>query len=367
MRERIIRSIPRTRKRRNGTEMADKEKKEMKTEGVPFVSVIVPVYNEERYIDECVRSMLAQDYPKDRMEWFFADGMSQDRTVEILEGYRAEHPGLINIIENPDRTVPYAMNLGIRASRGEYIIRLDAHAVYAPDYFFACVRVLERTGADNVGGAIETRARTKTGKTIAKMLSSKFGVGNSGFRTGADDGYVDTVPFGAFKRDVFDRVGLYDERLTRNQDSEMNYRIIHNGGKIYLSNEIKLAYYCRDTVKGIAKMAFLNGKWNIITSKLCPGSMRLRHFVPCIFVLSLIALPLAGLIALPFLGALRNLFLWALAAELAAYLALDAIFSAKLAANAGEFFKLAGLFPIFHVAYGAGSIAGILSLGKVEK
>ena len=108
--------------------MADKEKKEMKTEGVPFVSVIVPVYNEERYIDECVRSMLAQDYPKDRMEWFFADGMSQDRTVEILEGYRAEHPGLINIIENPDRTVPYAMNLGIRASHGEYIIRLDVRA-----------------------------------------------------------------------------------------------------------------------------------------------------------------------------------------------------------------------------------------------
>ena len=129
-----------------------------------IVSVIVPLYNEERYIDECVRSMLAQDYPKDRMEWFFADGMSQDRTVEILEGYRAEHPGLINIIENPDRTVPYAMNLGIRASRGEYIIRLDAHAVYALDYFSACVRVLERTGADNVGGAIETRARTKTGK-----------------------------------------------------------------------------------------------------------------------------------------------------------------------------------------------------------
>lgn len=317
----------------------------------PFISVIVPVYNEEKYIDECVRSMLSQDYPRDAMEWFFVDGESRDRTVELLEGYRRQYPGLINIISNPQRTVPYAMNLGIRAARGEFIIRLDAHAVYANDYFSACVRVLRCTGADNVGGAIETRARTPIGKTIAKMLSSKFGVGNSGFRTGAADGYVDTVPFGAFRREIFDRIGLYDERLTRNQDSEFNYRIIRSGGKIYLSNEIKLAYYCRDSVKGIAKMAFLNGKWNIITAKLCPGSMRLRHFVPCFFVLSLIALPLAGLL---FRG-----FWWLLAAEIGAYLALDVLFSAKLASGISEFFKLCGLFFIFHTAYGAGSIAGI--------
>lgn len=322
----------------------------------PFVSVIVPVYNEERYIDECVRSMLAQDYPREAMEWFFVDGESGDRTVEILEGYREKYPDLINIINNKNRTVPYAMNLGIRAARGEFIIRLDAHAVYAEDYFSACVRVLQRTGADNVGGAIETRARTPIGKTIAKMLSSKFGVGNSGFRTGAADGYVDTVPFGAFRREIFDRIGLYDERLTRNQDSELNYRIIHNGGRIYLSNEIKLAYYCRDSVKGIAKMAFQNGKWNIITSKLCPGSMRLRHFVPCFFVLSLILLPLAGL--------LWKGFYWLLAAEAAAYIALDVLFSAKLADGLGEFLKLCGLFFVFHIAYGTGSLVGIFKSGR---
>lgn len=334
----------------------------------PFISVIVPTYNEERSIDECVSSMLAQDYPRERMEWFFVDGESTDATTSLLCGYRESYPELIKIINNPHRTVPFAMNLGIRAARGEYIIRLDAHAAYAPDYFSSCVRVLERTGADNVGGVIETRARTDMGRSIAKMLSSPFGVGNSTFRTGGRDGYVDTVPFGAFRREVFERVGLYDERLTRNQDSELNYRIIKNGGRIYLSHEIRLAYYCRDTLRGITKMAYQNGKWNIITSRLCPGSMRLRHFVPCIFLLSLICLPAAaGIFAVlsPFIGGVLSAWLSGLAGaalglELLAYLALDCLFSARAASDVREFLRLLYLHPAFHICYGAGSLAGIL-------
>lgn len=316
-----------------------------------FISVIIPVYNEEKYIDDCVASMLEQDYPKDAMEWFFVDGMSKDATKQILKKYQSSYPSLIHILDNPNKTVPYAMNLGIRASKGEYIIRLDAHAEYASDYFSKCVQVLQRTGADNVGGVMETKARTKTGKVIAKMLSSKFGVGDSQFRTNGKDGYVDTVPFGAFRRDVFEKVGLYDERLTRNQDSELNYRIIHGGGKIFLSHEIRLAYYCRDSVKGIVKMAEMNGKWNIITSKLCPGSMRLRHFVPCLFVLSLLGLPVLGL--------LWNGFWWLLAAELAAYFTLDVLFSAKISKSAQEFIEMLGMFPAFHISYGWGSVVGI--------
>lgn len=316
-----------------------------------FISVIVPVYNEEKYIQACMESMLAQDYPKDSMEWFFVDGMSADRTREILEEYQERYPDLIHVLLNPNKTVPYAMNLAIRESRGEYIIRLDAHAEYADNYFSKCVEVLDETGADNVGGVMQTKSRTEVGKTIAKMLSSRFGVGDSQFRTNGKDGYVDTVPFGAFRRDVFDKVGLYDERLTRNQDSELNYRIIHNGGKIYLSNKIKLAYYCRDSVSGIVKMAMLNGKWNIITSKLCPGSMRLRHFIPCVFVLSLIGMPILSLLWWGF-GVLFGL-------ELLAYLALDVLFSAKAADSVKEFLLLLFLFPAFHVCYGWGSLMGI--------
>ena len=323
---------------------------------LPFISVIIPIFKEEKYIDACVQSMLRQDYPKDKMEWFFVDGMSPDRTVEILEGYRKTYPDLIHVLENPHKYVPQAMNIGIRQARGEFIIRLDAHAEYADDYFSKCIEVLRETGADNVGGAMETKARTPVGKTIAKMLSSKFGVGDSQFRINGNDSYVDTVPFGAFRRDVFQRVGLYDERLIRNQDSEMNYRIIKNGGKIYLSRKIRLAYYCRDTVAGICKMARQNGQWNIITSKLCPGSMRLRHFIPFFFVLSLLVMPVLSLLWKPF-GLLFAL-------EMLAYVSLDILFSKKSADTLKEFFQLLYLFPLFHIAYGWGSMTGLVNIAS---
>lgn len=319
-----------------------------------LISVVVPVYNEEKYIDACITSMLSQDYPREAMEWFFIDGMSTDRTLEILEGYCAQYPQLIHVLQNPHKTVPYAMNIGITAAKGAYIIRLDAHAEYAQDYFSKCVAVLDETGADNVGGVMETKSRTPIGKSIAKMLSSKFGVGDSQFRTSGKDGYVDTVPFGAFRREIFEKVGLYDERLSRNQDSELNYRIIHNGGKIFLSNKIKLAYYCRDSVKGIVKMALLNGKWNIITSRFCPGSMRLRHFIPCFFVLSLIGMPLLTWLWWVF-GILFGL-------ELLAYSALDILFSAHSAESPREFWQLLYLFPLFHICYGWGSVLGIFKV-----
>ena len=164
---------------------------------------------------------------------------------------------------------------------------------------------------------------------------------------------MDTVPFGAFRREVFERYGLYDERLTRNQDNEMNYRIRRGGGKILMSHDIKLAYYCRDTLGGILKMGFENGKWNLITLFLCPGAMSLRHFIPFLFVLSLIALPLLGL--------LTPWFWRLLAAEGALYLLLDLLFSAKLSAKsrASYFPLLLLLFVLFHISYGLGSFAGI--------
>ena len=319
-----------------------------------IVSVVMPVYNEEKYIEKCVDSLLLQDYPLEQMEWIFVDGCSKDRTVELLEGYRKKYPDLIKIYNNPNKIVPYAMNIGIAASSGKYIVRLDAHADYAIDYISKCVYYLENTEAENVGGVAETKANGFMGNAIAKMLSSKFGVGNSQFRTNGESGYVDTVPFGAFKRDVFAKYGGYDERLVRNQDNEMNFRIRKNGGKIYLSKEIRLSYYCRDSVKGISDMAKKNGMWNIITMKLCPGSMGLRHFIPFLFVLSVLGLGILGLV--------HPIFWILLGLESSLYLLLDVFFSAKQASSVKEFFALVGLFPIFHVAYGFGSMIGITKL-----
>ena len=318
------------------------------------VSVVMPIYNEEKYIAKCIESLLLQDYPSNEMEWIFVDGMSNDKTLEILSEYSSRYPDLIRVYENPHKYVPQAMNIGISASVGKYIVRLDAHADYATDYISKCIYFLENTDAENVGGVAETKAEGFVGAAIAKMLSSKFGVGNSQFRTNGDSGYVDTVPFGAFRRDVFKKYGGYDERLIRNQDNEMNYRIRKNGGKIYLSNEIKLSYYCRDSIKSIAQMANKNGVWNVITSKLCPGAMGVRHFVPLLFVCSIIGLSLMGL--------MHPIFWILLGLDCTLYTVLNVMFSIKAAASISEFALLVVLFPIFHVSYGLGSLAGIVKL-----
>ena len=323
-----------------------------------IVSVVMPVYNEEKYIKACIESLLTQDYPQSNMEWLFVDGCSKDNTKAILCEFRERYPQMIKVLDNPHMTVPYAMNIGISAAKGKYIVRLDAHAEYATDYISKCVCYLNTTDADNVGGVAETKSRGKIGQSIALMLSSKFGVGNSQFRTNGTSGYVDTVPFGAFRREVFTKYGGYDERLTRNQDNEMNYRIRKNGGKIYLSKDIKLAYYCRESIRGIAKMAQTNGKWNVITMKLCPGSMGIRHFVPFSFVMSLLLLGIGSI----FLSYVR----WLLLVEILLYTGLDVLFSAKESNGICSFFDLLYLFPIFHISYGVGSFIGLASLFSNE-
>lgn len=318
------------------------------------VSIVMPVFNEGSYIDKCIKSLLEQNYPKEKMEWIFVDGNSSDDTVPKIEKYQKETGDLIKILNNPRKIVPCAMNIGIRASKGRYIIRLDAHADYSPDYISKCVYYLENSDVENVGGVAETKSHGFIGNCIAKMLSSRFGVGNSEFRTNGESGFVDTVPFGAFRREVFSKYGGYDERLVRNQDNEMNYRIRKNGGKIYLANDIHLSYYCRDSISGISDMAKKNGMWNIITLKLCPGAMGIRHFIPLLFVLSVIGLGL--------LGFASKWFWWILLAELILYFGLDFLFSLKLSKSLKEFFAIFILFPVFHISYGFGSLKGVLYL-----
>ncbi|MDI9468635.1 MAG: glycosyltransferase family 2 protein [Bacillota bacterium] len=338
------------------------------------VSVVMPIYNESGYIDAAVESLLAQDYPRHEMEWIFVDGGSDDDTREQLwaqiDRFKRTDPGLIRLLNNPKRTVPYAMNIGIGAARGRYIVRLDAHAHYPSNYISACIAELEaHPEADNVGGFAETRGRGERGETIALMLASPFGVGNSQFRTGGSGGYVDTVPFGTFRRSVFRELGGYDTRLTRNQDNEMNYRIRAAGRKIWLSDRIRLTYWCRDTIRGINRMARQNGRWNVITMWLCPGSMGLRHFVPLAFLLSLLLLPLGALLSgLVGWGFGVKLFLGMLGLELALYLLLDLVAAIKTAD--GEWHRvplLLLLFPSFHLNYGWGSLRGLVELRRFKR
>lgn len=320
-----------------------------------MVSVIIPTRNEENHIEKCLDSILAQDYPIQQMEVLLVDGLSEDSTCFLIEAYIEKYPNLFRLISNPQRITPIGMNLGICAAKGDFIIRMDAHSEYENSYVSKCIKTLETVQADNVGGIVLNKSTGIIGEAFSQVLLSKFGVGNSSFRTSTSSGFVDTVPFGAFPKVVFSKFGLYDERLLRNQDYELNYRIRKGGGKIYLNSEIIVYYHCKNTISGIMKQSFNNGKWNVITMKLCPGSMGIRHFIPFLFVISL----LAWLIGI-FGG--NRLVMMAGILEILLYLGLDVFFSVFKCGNQykNHFITKLMLFPVFHIAYGIGSCVGLL-------
>ena len=324
-----------------------------------MLTVICPIYNEEKYIAQFLDSLLQQDYPKDDLEILLVDGMSKDRTREIVADYTIKCP-FIRLIDNPDKIVPYAMNRGIDAAKGDIIMRLDAHASYQPDYFSVLVNGLRRLNADNVGTVCKTDVLNKTPKTLAirEVLGNKFGVGNSTFRTGIDkEQEAETVPFGCWPKKVFEKYGKYDVRLVRNQDIELNKRIIRGGGKIYILPDTYCTYLARETWHALAKNNYGNGKWNILTVYYTRmfSSLSLRHFIPLIFLLSLIIPLLLAFVWWPF--ALVS------AASLMAYTGLLSAVSIKLAIQKRlKFVYLLITFFVLHLSYGWGSLVGILKL-----
>ncbi|MBR2927397.1 MAG: glycosyltransferase family 2 protein [Clostridia bacterium] len=318
------------------------------------VSVIVPLYNEEKYIQNCIESLALQTYPASNMEWIFVDGNSTDQTREIIESYIAQERYPMVLLHNEKRKTPYALNMAIERARGKYIIRLDAHSYFYPDYIERCVYYLDNTDADNVGGLAETEAEGFVGQAIAKMLSTKFGVGGSDFRVGEGNRYVDTVPFGAFRREVFARVGLFNTKLLRSEDNDMNSRIRQSGGKVWLAEDIRFKYYCRNTVKDILKMGLQNGNALFHTLRENPKAMSIRHFIPFLFVVSLLVMPGLSFLFPPVFGTL-------FAIELGLYLVLDLYFSF---ANKTPRYGLitVWLYPLFHIVYGTGSALGMLGI-----
>lgn len=324
-----------------------------------MLSVICPIYNEERYIEACIESIVAQDFPKDNLEVIFADGMSTDRTREIVAAYATKH-SFIRMIDNPQRIVPPALNAAIKASKGDIIMRLDAHASYPSNYFSAIYNAHQRIKADNIGAVCKTDVLNKTSKSLAirEVLAHPLGVGNSAFRTGIDkEKEVDTVPFGCWRREVFEKFGEYDERLVRNQDIELSKRIIRGGGKIVIIPDTYCTYYARETFGKLAKNNYGNGKWNILTVWYTNQlkSLSIRHFIPLLFLLSLIVPLLAAIIWAP-LAYLSLL-------SLIAYTSVVAIVSAKLArAKNLSFIQLVKTFLALHLSYGWGSFVGILKL-----
>lgn len=225
----------------------------------PTVSVIIPVLNEERYIEDCLRCVLDQDYPGDRVEIIVVDGASTDRTREIVQRLAAAD-GRIRLLSNPKRRTPFAMNIGLAAATGEVVVRIDGHSVIGVDHLRKSVDYLFSSGADHIGGVMRATGRTYLQRAIALAMSSPFGVGTARFRYTRREHDIDTVPFGAFRRETLLRLGGFDERFVIGQDSEFDHRLILSGGRVRVTPEIHTEYYCRDSFKGLSLQYFRYGK-----------------------------------------------------------------------------------------------------------
>ncbi|MBA3457533.1 MAG: glycosyltransferase family 2 protein, partial [Deltaproteobacteria bacterium] len=226
---------------------------------LPRVTIAMPAYNEENYIETCIASVQAQDYPRDQIEILVADGRSTDRTREILARLTASDPR-IQVIDNPDKIQAAGLGQIVKQSTGDVIVRMDVHCEYAPDYVSKCVDALEKTQADNVGGAQRSKAKTFFQRALCAALNSPLGTGGVKYRHEGGEGFVDTVFLGAFRRRVFETVGMWDPKAITNEDSELNQRILESGGKIFLSKDIKVHYYPRDSFKKLAIQYFRYGK-----------------------------------------------------------------------------------------------------------
>ena len=323
----------------------------------PFVSVVVPCRNESRYIARCLDSILANDFDPARLEILVVDGASDDGTRGVVAEYAARD-SRVRLLDNPRRITPTALNIGIRAARGDVIIRMDAHNAYPTTYVSSLVDWLVRSGADNVGGIWITRPAGDSSiqKAIAVGLSHPFGVGNSYFRIGsAEPRWVDNVPFGCYRRDVFERIGLFDEELVRNQDEELNLRLVRDGGRILLVPSIVSHYSARGSLDKLARMNFQYGYFKPLVIRKIGAVMTVRQVVPATFV--------ATLVASAILAPLNAVAAAVFVAVASLYLGASILVAAGAWRSVGfrPAAALVAVFPVIHVAYGVGFLGGVMN------
>lgn len=325
---------------------------------MPFISIVIPCRNEERFIRRCLESVLGGDYPSERLEVIVADGLSDDGTRKIVADLQILDPRL-RMVDNPKRTTPAALNRGIEAAKGEIVIRMDAHARIAPDYARKCVATLASSGADNVGGIMHTVPAQDgiVARALAAAISHPFGVGNSRFRTHSSKPiWVDTVFGGCYRRDVFDRVGYFNEDLSRGQDMEFNLRLRRAGGKILLDPSIESWYYSRSDMSSFLAHNWTNGVWALMPFAWSEGApVALRHLVPMGFAGVLLAsLALSPAIFAGILG------LYAAGAIFAS------LHCAIVRRDSSLVLTLPICFAALHLPYGFGSLWGALSVAVIK-
>lgn len=321
----------------------------------PLVSVIMPVYNEEKFIEMSLGALLWQTYPHDRIEIIVADGFSVDSTREKIELLKKKTLIPITIVDNQKKIAPSGLNAAIKIAKGEIIVRVDGHCEVDPDYIENCVRHLLENKAEGVGGPIETIGETLTAQAIALAMSSQFGVGGSAFRTINDrEMFVDTVAFPGYTKKIIEKVGLFNEELVRNQDDEYNYRIRKIGGKILLSPDIRSRYYSRSSFKSLWRQYFQYGYWKVRVLQLHPRQMSLRQFIPLLFVITLLLTSILSFFS--FFGRLGLLLV------VGSYLLANLVAAVLVAKTKISLISLLSLsFAILHFSYGLGFLFGLVA------
>ncbi len=326
---------------------------ELQGENLPKVSVIIPVKNEAARIKECLNRLVEQTYPKEKLEILVVDGMSDDGTRDIINEFSDQNRQLtIKILDNPKGYRTSGLNIGIKESCGDIILRIDARTRIPSDYAARCVETLEQTGADNVGGVIKPYSEALTQKAIALVTSHPFGVGNARFRLAKRSGFVSHVYLGCFRKKIFEKVGLFDENLSiisddTGEDTDMNRRIWNMGGKVYLNNEIVAYYKPRETFFELFRLYFRYGMGNAVYLFKHRKLASWRLLVPPIFVLTLIALFAFSIFS-------KKCLIFGLAL-LGFYLLLDFFFSISIVINQEKKINILPrvftAFPIIHFAW----------------
>lgn len=319
----------------------------------PKVSVIIPVYNEEKYIDMCLGSFLNQEFSFESLEALVVDGFSRDSTREIVKKYSEAHNN-IRLIDNPKRIQASALNIGFREAKGEIIIRMDAHVTYASDYIQQCVKLLQKTGASNVGPVQKPVGTNYLTKGIALALGSPFGVGDAYYRYTKHDKWVDTINMGTWRKETLQNLGGFAEEWEVNEDFELNYRLRKAGGKILLSPTIRCEYFVRNSLTELARQYFKYGKWKIKTLIAHPNSLRWRQLIPPMFFI----LILLSSIVLP--------FNWKIGITVPAMYVITTLlisFSISLKNELKYLPLLPIVFATLHLSWGIGFFSGMRKFG----
>ena len=309
----------------------------------PSISVILPVLNEETHLEEAVHSILSQDY-QGKLEVILAVGPSRDRTLEIAQSISRRDSRVV-LVDNPSGRTAAGLNIALNKSQSPVVVRVDGHAHIPKDYLTLIVEILNKTGAVNVGGVMAAVGTTAFERAVAGAMRSPLGVGASRFHTGGEAGIVDTVYLGAFRREALVAIGGFDERFTRAQDWELNFRLRENGGIVYFDPRLHVTYRPRSTVQALAKQYFEYGRWRRVVSRRHSGTINYRYLAPPFalvgFTLSLIA----------------GFFLPILFIPAAIYLLFVLAASVRIASSIREYFLLLTVIPTMHFAWGAGFIS----------